>query len=65
MMGGDDSGAPDISGMEAPEMGEPGAAPTPGGAPDMGGAGAGRDKRMEAVDYSRRLGTLLSQSKKK
>ena len=64
-MMGADSGAPDISGMDAPEMGEPGAAPTPGGAGDMGGTGAGREKRMESVNYSRRLGTLLAQSKKK
>jgi len=61
MMGGDESGAPDISGMEAPEMGAPGAAPTG----DLGGGDAGREKRMESVNYSRRLGTLLAQSKKK
>jgi hypothetical protein len=68
---GSDAGAPDIGGMESPDMGEPdamggdeeGGAPAAGGAPDMGGAG--RDKRMESVEYSRRLGQLLAQSKKK
>jgi len=60
-MGGAAS-APDMGGA-APDMG--GEEPAPGGeAPDMGGDAAGRMKR-ESVDYSRRLGMLLAQSKKK
>jgi hypothetical protein len=60
-------GAPAPGG--APDMGAPapGAEPdmgAPMGAPDMGGPPAGREKR-ESVDYSRRLGLLLAQSKKK
>jgi hypothetical protein len=64
MMGSDASmgGAPDLGAPPAPsELG--GEMP----APEMGAEGpdmAGREKR-ESVDYSRRLGILLAQSKKK
>ena len=66
-----------VSGGEAPTMGAP--SPTAGGAPEeagmpgapgapeeMGGApeAAGRMKR-ESIDYSRKLGMMLAQSKKK
>jgi predicted XRE-type DNA-binding protein len=57
-----DGAMPDASGMAAPEMGagdEAGA--EMGGAPE---GTVGREKR-ESVDYSRRLGMMLAQSKKK
>jgi len=66
MMGSEPAmgGAPDMGGMAPPPPSDMGAeAP----APDMGGESpdmAGREKR-ESVDYSRRLGILLAQSKKK
>jgi hypothetical protein len=75
-MGADTGGMPPVPGAEeAPAMGaEGGMPPMPGGeeeAPEMGaeagGAGpeaAGRMKR-EGVEYSRKLGILLAQSKKK
>ena len=56
-MGGE---MPDAGGMEAPEMGAEAGAEM-GGAPE---GTVGREKR-ESVDYSRRLGMMLAQSKKK
>jgi predicted XRE-type DNA-binding protein len=60
--GGMGSEVPDAGGMAAPEMGagdEAGA--EMGGAPE---GTVGREKR-ESIDYSRRLGMMLAQSKKK
>jgi hypothetical protein len=50
-------GAPDM-GAGSPDMG------AEAGSPDMGADMGGREKR-ESIDYSRRLGILLAQSKKK
>jgi hypothetical protein len=64
-------GAPAPTGMPGEDAGMGGETPPmPGEAPDMGtetpalpGAEAGREKR-ESIDYSRRLGMMLAQSKK-
>ena len=57
-------GAPDMGGAPSPDLGAE--APEAGGEP-MGGAPegmTGREKR-ESIDYSRKLGMILAQSKKK
>ena len=58
-------GAPDMGGAPSPDLGAE--APEAGGAP-MGAEApegiTGREKR-ESIDYSRKLGMILAQSKKK